>query len=112
MKKVILTTLVLSTSFLSPIDAWANHACSGKVISVDIHAPGYVLTHIEGSGQGNRVCSLSEAYGEISTEACNAMYSLLLSAKATDKPIKMWFNNDSDVSCNKGQWKFLADWLF
>ncbi|GAA4877771.1 hypothetical protein GCM10023333_08790 [Ferrimonas pelagia] len=82
----------------------ANHSCGGVVTRVDVDANGVVFASIASVGDSLRVCSLTEKLGMFNSTACNASFSLLLSAKVTSSKVKLWFNNDSEPDCYKGSW--------
>ncbi|MCS4306767.1 hypothetical protein M2404_001092 [Rheinheimera pacifica] len=90
--------------FTAPVMVNAAHYCVGKVQTVDVAGNGNLQADIEGIGFGNILCSLSEKKGEYETEACRASFSLLLAANMANKPVRLYFNNDGNTSCNKGNW--------
>ncbi len=103
MKKMIFAlSLCISSNVL------ATHGCPGKARSVDIARPDRVQVNIEGIGDGNLLCSLGENHGHFSPEGCKAIYSMLLSAKMSDKSVRLFFINDTNTDCNKGSWKDIA----
>jgi hypothetical protein len=98
MRLAFLSTLLLST-YVS-----ASHNCIGKVNSVDVSGSSSILANIGTLGDGNLLCYLDKNYGEFTPEACKAAYSLLLAAKLSLKDVRLWFRNDSNTSCSKGNW--------
>ncbi|WP_102794559.1 hypothetical protein [Bowmanella denitrificans] len=106
--KFFLCIFILTFSFAVS----AQHNCAGKVISIDLHAPGDVQITIEGIGTGNILCSLTQKKGLVESETCKAMFSLLLTAKATVTPVRLWFNNDNNTSCDKGNYQDLNKFGF
>lgn len=104
MKKTVIFLSLLFTSSLS----FAYHSCAGKVGKVGVSSQGWVHVNIDGIGVGNRLCSLNSKEGGYTPEACQTVFSLALSAKVADKNLKLYFNNDADKSCPKGNWKTLT----
>lgn len=104
MKKLLY--LLLS---LIPFTVSANHSCVGKVHNIDVDGSGGVQTSIESVGGGNRLCSLKVKIGDFEPEACQAILSLLMSAHMSDRKIRLYFGNDTNTSCAKGNWQTLTD---
>ncbi len=98
-------TFIFVTSLLFSFEVFSSHKCTGLVKSIDITGSAQVLTSLEGMGVGNVVCSLSQTLGLYGPEACEAALSLLLTAKASGKEISIWFNDDTNTSCDKGNWQ-------
>ena len=90
-------------------DSFAVHTCQGVVQSVDLNGNGNVHAQIEGMGQGNLFCSLTSDKGLIGMKVCEAMFSSLLAAYSSQKPVKLWFKIDTNTSCDKGNWENLAE---
>ena len=82
----------------------AAHNCTGKVNSVDIAGTGNVQVNIEGMGDGNILCSVDRVHGAYTVDACKAALSLLLSAKMSEKKVTLYFTNDANNACRKGDW--------
>jgi hypothetical protein len=101
--------LILILPLLLSISANAAHNCVGKVINVDIARPANVQVNIQGIGDGNLLCSLNQSMGQFAAEGCKAIYSMLLAAKMSDKKVRLYFKNDTNTNCNKGNWQNLAD---
>ena len=90
-------------------NANAAHNCAGTVNTVDVDASGNLLLNITGIGDGNTVCSLTKQLGEFVPEACKSTLSLALSAKMSGKKVRLYFRNDTNTNCAKGNWVNLAD---
>jgi hypothetical protein len=102
-KKIILIATLL-TSFSSI----AAHHCLGKVNNVAIAGNGNLHVNVGSIGDGNIICNTGVKLGEYTPEACKAVMSLMLSAKMANKNIRIYFRNDSNTSCAKGNWQNLA----
>ena len=85
-----------------PFMVEASHSCFGKVSKIQIIPNASVQVDIEGIGNGNRLCSLKYKLGEYEPEACKAVLSMLITAQAANKDINLYFSNDENTSCNKG----------
>ena len=83
---------------------YAAHHCVGKINTVDISSTSKVQVNVTGIGDGDILCSLNSTHGEFTAEACKASFSLLLSAKMSDKNVRFYFRNDANSSCSKGSW--------
>ena len=101
MKLTILALGLFSTS------VFATHYCDGKVNNLAISSHGNVHANIGTLGEGHTICNVNHKVGDFSPESCKAMYSLLLSAEASQKNLRVYFKNDSDKSCKKSSWKSL-----
>jgi hypothetical protein len=104
MKRLILILPLL----LSP-STNAAHSCVGKVLNVDIGSPANLQVNIQGVGAGNILCSLNQSKRQFAAEGCKAIFSMLLAAKMSDKKIRLYFRNDTNTDCNKGNWQNLTD---
>lgn len=100
---------ILIFPLLLSISADAAHHCVGKVIDVVIAPPANVQVNIQGIGDGNLLCSLHQSMGLLAAKGCNAIYSMLLAAKMSDKKVRLYFENDTNTNGNKGSWQNLAD---
>lgn len=100
MKIFLLITLSLLT-----LAANANHNCTGEVTAVDINAAGNVYVKIDGIGEGNLLCSITQSRGGYEPESCKGVLSLALAAKMAQKKLRLYFHNDTNTSCNKGNWQ-------
>lgn len=85
------------------------HNCVGIVNTVDVDASGTLLLNISGVGDGNTLCSLNAQWGKFTPEACKASLSLALAAKMSGKTVRIYFANDTNTNCFKGNWINFAD---
>lgn len=105
-----LPSLILGL-LLIPSISYANHSCEAEVTAVDINSRAIIHASVKmdlRSGSTKRIeglefCNIDQKNG-FSTEACKAIYAMLLSSHATGHKIKMWFNDDTNTSCDKGNW--------
>jgi ABC-type oligopeptide transport system substrate-binding subunit len=101
--------LTIAFLFLFSSLAFAQHNCVGKLVNVDISGNSGVQLQVEGIGEGNILCSLNTQMGQYQPEACKAAFALLLTDKAANKNVRLWFNNDTNTACFKGNWVNLAN---
>lgn len=101
--------LIVAVLFLFSPFAFAQHNCVGKLVTVDISGNSGVQLYVEGIGEGNVLCGLTTKIGQYEPEACKAAFALLLTAKAANKNVRLWFNNDTSTACFKGNWVNLAN---
>jgi hypothetical protein len=99
--------LMLYFIFMS-FSSLAAHHCLGKVMNLDIAGNGNIHANISGIGDGNIVCSTKTRLGEYEPEACKVAFSILLSAKMSDSNVRLYFRNDTNTSCHKGNWTNLG----
>jgi len=97
--------IILITTLLASFSSIANHHCIGKVNTVAVAGNGNLHVNIGTLGDGNVVCNTGVKLGEYTPEACKTALSLMLSAKMAQKNIRLYFRNDSNTSCSKGNWK-------
>ncbi|ACA85759.1 hypothetical protein [Shewanella woodyi] len=93
---------------LQSFSSFAAHHCLGKVVNLDIAGNGNIHANISGIGNGNVICSTKTKLGEYEPEACRVAFSLLLSAKMSDSNIRLYFRDDTNTSCFKGNWTNLG----
>ena len=104
-KRITMKKLLLAIALCSPSIAMASHNCTGTVNNIDIASSGTVHANIAGIGDGNVLCSVSKQLGLYTPEACKAALSMALAAKMADKKIRLYFQNDANTTCAKGNWK-------
>ncbi|NRF28259.1 hypothetical protein [Vibrio coralliilyticus] len=107
MKKIILTLMLFSFSTYS-----FAYTCAGNVKGVSIEpTTGDVLVEKIGPLTWPRLCSVSNERNGVSTEACKAVYSTLLTAQASNKQVTLWFR-DSKSCEEQVSWQLLTGWYF
>lgn len=91
-----------------------NYTCGGNVTGVGIDPiSGSILVENIGPLVWPRLCSVERETNSISPEACRIIYTTLLTAQTTGKPVRMWFR--SPGACDKEThvpWYPLKDWYF
>jgi hypothetical protein len=100
---------IFAFSLFVSLSSNAAHHCKGKVVNVDIAGGGNLHANIAGIGDGNVFCNIKSKLGEYEPESCRAILSLFMAAKMADKNIRVYFRNDENKECNKGNWGSLAD---
>ena len=101
--------LLLLTCLFISFSSFSAHNCKGKVANIDIAGGGNLQANIAGIGDGNVFCNIKTKLGEYEPEACSAVLSIFMAAKMADKNIRVYFRNDANTDCNKGNWGSLAD---
>jgi len=96
--------LLLLTTFLTSFSAMATNHCSGVVNTIAVSGSGNIHVNIGSIGDGNVLCNTGVKLGEYTPEACKSALSMLLSAKMAKKTIRLYFRNDTNTSCTKGNW--------
>lgn len=90
----------------------AAYTCSGEVKGVSIEPTnGHVLVERIGPLVWSRLCSVSDDYNGVKAETCKTIYSTLLTAQTTQKPVTMWFNDGKNCSQHPA-WNPLTGWYF
>lgn len=96
---------------LSVGNAWATYNCVGPVTGVTIGPPGVVAVEAMPGGTWVYLCQMGANYNGVGREQCKAIYTLLITAKTTGKPVRMWF--DDGLNCvNHPAWTNLTGWYF
>ena len=98
MKKLLASALVLSTMAANVYAGCNATECIGKIDTLYMTATGTLLVGTDGDETRLACGGVSSVYvslkeGDIGK---NAMYSLLLTAKTTNKPVKIRVDNTSD----------------
>lgn len=91
--------------------SYASHSCQGQISDIHINRSGTIYLSTTGSqsiGSSNSICNLKSDFGSVTVEACKAIYSSLILAKANNYDIRLYFANDTNTNCNKGNWKNLT----
>ena len=99
--------LLIVTSAIS-FSANANHSCVTKLTTLDIQPNGDVAVSGDNLGNSNKVCSITTTANNINEETCKIIYSSLSLAFASNTDVRFYFNNDTNTSCNKGNWGHLS----
>jgi hypothetical protein len=80
--------------------AWSSYSCTGHVKDVAIEATsGDVFVDSLGALSWPRLCSVRAAVGNISPEACRAVYSTLLVAQMSGKQVELTSSSTAVSSC-------------
>ncbi|MFT5592155.1 MAG: hypothetical protein ACI8SR_000512 [Oceanicoccus sp.] len=90
--------------FLISLPAAATHHCIGNVNNISVSGNGDVYVGISSIGDSNVICNAGGTKGEFNQEACKTAISMILSAKMAQKKIRLYFKNDENTSCTKGNW--------
>ena len=95
--------LVFLLAFFSSA-SFAAHNCVTKVDGVAVSGNSNVQANLSGIGHGVVLCALNRKLGEYEPEACEGVMSMLLSARMADKSVRLYFRNDDNTNCSKGNW--------
>jgi hypothetical protein len=91
MKRVLIATSLL----LFPVPATAAaFTCVGTVNYLGISNAGYVILD-NGNGVWT-ICNLTNTYGSTTKEACAAWYSGLLTARASQRTVTLYFSTEDN----------------
>ena len=98
MKKVLLSVMVLATMGIEANAGCTSLSCTGKITKLYMTATGTLYVGTDGDERQLTCGGISGVYmslkeGDVGK---NAMYSLLLTAKTTDKPVSIRVN---DTDC-------------
>lgn len=85
--------------------------CLGKVKAISIHKPNNLYVSV-GDSELFKICSLQDTYNSTSPEGCKAIFSLISSAKAMQKDIKIYVDNAPTTSCSSITKWFSADVVY
>ncbi len=109
----MLRIFLILTALLMSISANA-YTCSGLVTGISIEAStGDLLVESIGPLKWPRLCRVDNEVRGISAEACKVVYSTLLTAQTSNKPVTLWFNDDKDCSVDSHTpWRTLTGWYF
>jgi hypothetical protein len=120
--KPLIRTLVACLALSATHSAHAVMSwCAYKVNKVSHHQGGWIyasFASLNGSVPLDYVqlCSVDSAAGGISTATCKAMLATLLTAKASQSTVMMWFDQPTAYSCTTTvAWANLAQstgWYF
>ncbi|WP_148049867.1 hypothetical protein [Gallaecimonas pentaromativorans] len=92
----------------------ADTRCDGKISDLAIGHGGVVLVTIPEQFSAVYICSVVDKQNGVDPEACRAMYSTLLAAKAAEKSVSITFLPAiSSCSMNKSwAWAQNINWIF
>lgn len=99
---VILTGLAIS-------NAHSSHECEGTITAMDMSSSGGIYASISGMAHAMKFCTTQGNEGLYSADACKGVQSMLMAAYMSGKKVQLWFNNDANTSCSKGNWSKLYD---
>jgi len=106
--KFIIPLLLLFVSSHS----YAGFECAGNVKGVTLVPNGEVYMASFKNWDWLKVCNVSVAANGVTTEACKAIFSLLLTAQTTNKQVKFWLNDGSCAASSQVSWTYLKSWYF
>jgi hypothetical protein len=104
--KPLVHTLVACLAFLATHSAHAVASqCAYKVTKVSHHLGGWVYASFASPGgpmllDYMLLCNVDSAAGGISASTCKSMLATLLTAKASQSTVVMWFDQPTAFSCS------------
>jgi hypothetical protein len=105
MKKLWVRVVMLISFVMAASSAHAMAVdCQYKVASVMHHPGGWVYANFA-SPTGSallswmQICNLNETTNSITANSCKAIFATLLTAKITQSPVRMWFDQPTAFSC-------------
>ena len=109
--QLLISAWLLASAVFSS-SAHATYTCAGPVSGVQI-SPGGVLSASSYAGLSwVHLCSVEAATNGVSADTCKAIYSMLLTAQATGKSVRLWFNDDPNTCASHGPWTWLTGWYW
>ena len=89
MKKVLMSVIVAGTMVVGAQAGCASYGCSGKVKTLQITSAGNIQIGMDGVASAMNCTPVAGAFSELelSEAGGNAIYSALLTAQTTQKPI-------------------------
>lgn len=90
-------TLITTSTF-------ADSYCTGKIEMLGISKMGTVILSGPGGLAATYLCNTETSANGVTTSACNAMYSKLLSAQAQGKEVKVTFNPPLESCTDAAAW--------
>ncbi|USH03689.1 hypothetical protein K6Q96_06765 [Grimontia kaedaensis] len=106
MFKKIIAVAMMSVAF-SPV--YADSFCKGKIETLAVGRGSVLLISGPGGLPSTYLCDLSEKQNNVDPEACRAIYSLLLAAKAQDKSVNITFNPNIKSCSGVASWNWARD---
>jgi hypothetical protein len=104
---------VVATVLVSAGAAQA-YTCEGPVTGVTVGPSGKLAAAEIAGLQWPYLCELNGASeANTTTETCKAIYALLLTAQASGKKVRLWFNDSGDcTSTTHAAWQDLTGWYW
>ncbi len=92
--------------------AFASYACTGPVVGVHVNGNGLVAVESIGTLSWPYFCALGQTTSNgVGPEACKGLLALLLTAQASGKQVKLWF--DDGLTCSTHpSWNYLSGWYW
>lgn len=84
-----------------------DYSCDGPVSGVTVGPGGHVSAAYAGGQSWGYFCQLGNNSNNVSPEACKGILSVLLTAQATGKSVRIWYRDDLSCSTNRG-WNWLS----
>lgn len=107
MKKAFIVIALFMSS-----NAFAGFACTGNISGVTLTPGGAVLVSTLMNWRYQNICNLTSPTNNTTTEACQAIYAMLLTAQTTGKKISMWFNAGDCSKESQADWSTLENWYY
>lgn len=96
--------------FCAPAMA-VEYSCVGPVSGVTVSLAGVVSAESAGGQNWGYFCQIGATTNNASSDACKAVLSLLLTAQATGKSVRLWYNDSNTCSTYRGwQWLNTVYW--
>lgn len=96
---------------LSPIAA-ASYECVGAVSGTQISPTGVVMANSIAGITAPYLCSVNTTTNGVSTDACKAIYAMMLTAESQGRSVVLWFNDDPNTCSSHASWSWLTGWYW
>lgn len=92
--------------------AWATYQCDGLLQSVALNPNGLLTVNsADGGLNAAYVCQIGSTYNGVSSDACKAIYAMLMQAWAMGKVVS-WNYSDSYTCSTRPSWTMLTGWYY
>lgn len=101
-----------SLALMSASPAFATYMCQGPIEAVALNPSGTVTVVSVASGLNTfYVCQIGSTTNGVTSEVCKAIYSQLLTAKATGQAVQ-WYFSDALSCTTHPNWDWLTGWYY
>lgn len=106
--------LLAALSLVLASPANAALFCAGKLKSVATEWRGGVLVSVDGATPMHTICNIETQGGyKASVAACKTMYATLLSARISDREIRLYYDDPTLTSCSQiTAWSYQPSFYF
>jgi hypothetical protein len=97
MRGILAAFAITGIMFVTP--AKAAGWCSGTATNALTYSNGDFMARVSWRNDWVKICSLTQAYGDVSPQTCFAWFSVINNSMSYDKTLTLYYSSITDADC-------------